>query len=198
MPKRQIVILALTGLVVLYGAYSYFLEPLLAGPQHLATLNQAEVQSAIDEIHSQLDKARPAPLVLYRLELAQGELPGNPFYASSEESEAAPQEQAATSEGPKFTYGGFVEVSGARLAIINGLDYKPGEELTEPGYYVSRIDRTKVVIERRDTDMKATERIIVPLKDDFANVSEEKDAQAPGMQPDTKQGAQQDGQTDAQ
>ncbi len=178
MPKRQMIIIALASVAVLYGAYTYFVEPLLVAPQHLASLNRAEIQSAIDNVRSELDKARPAPLEMYRLELAQGEMPDNPFYASSGQMEETPQEQTST-EGPLFTYGGFVEMGGTRLAIINGLDYMPGEELAEAGYFVTRIERNKVVIEKRDGDMKVLERINTPLTDDFAIVSEEKDAKAP-------------------
>ena len=174
MPKRQMIILALTCVACLYGAYTYFVEPLLVAPQQLATLNRAEVQTAIDNIRSELDTSRPAPLELYRLELAQGEMPDNPFYASSGEEENAPKEEQAAG-GPAFTYGGFVEMGGTRLAIINGLDYMPGEELAEAGYFVTRIDRNKVVIEKRDGDMKVMERITAPLTDDFAIVSEDKD-----------------------
>lgn len=177
MPKRQIIILALTGLVVLYGAYTYLLEPLLAPPT-LASLDTAEIQKTIDDIHSELDKAQPAPLQMYRLELAQGEMPDNPFYASTGEVEETPIEQADGTDGPVFTYAGYVEMGGSRLAIVNGLDYMPGEELAEAGYFLTRIDRNKIVIEKRNGDMKVLERITAPLKDDFAIVSEDKDEEA--------------------
>lgn len=182
MPKRQLIIFIITGLVVLYGAYSYFLEPMLSDPAKLATLNRAEIQTTIDEIRSELDKSRPAPIEMYRLELAQGEMPDNPFYASSgEEVQEVVQEESAT-DGPTFTYGGFVEMGGTMLAIINGLDYLPGEELAEAGYFLTRIERNKVVIEKRSQDLKVLERINAPLRDDFAIVSEDKDAEAPKEQ----------------
>jgi hypothetical protein len=59
------------------------------------------------------------------------------------------RDAAGTNDGartPGFSYSGILQVGDATVAFINGHEYRVGDELTEGGYVVEKIDRAEVVL----------------------------------------------------
>ncbi len=61
----------------------------------------------------------------------------------------------ATQEGALPAYTGFVEVGALRLAIIDGYEYREGDELETGGYLVEEIRPDQVTLKGLDKDSKA-------------------------------------------
>jgi hypothetical protein len=91
--------------------------------------------------------------------------PEDPFLRTRvpEPREAARVNESIGPEEIDAVYTGYIEMDGRRLAIINGREYAPGEELEISGFVVRRIDPGKVELEAPGSDRT----VIIPLEDMF-------------------------------
>ncbi|MCX7634225.1 MAG: hypothetical protein N2Z74_00585, partial [Syntrophales bacterium] len=64
-----------------------------------------------------------------------------------------PSQFATTGKTPKndFTYTGYIEADKVKVAVINGVEYREGEELDVKGFFVKNIGKGRVLIENRVT-----------------------------------------------
>lgn len=146
--KRQIIILAIAALFVVYAAYEY----LIAGPaakKAKAVANPAQINTFVSDIQSDLIKDITAGVDAYIISMAEKDWQRNPFWERSSYKEWAARE-GGTGSG-KIIYSGYVDSGKKKLAVINGLEYRIGEQLEMEGYVLKNITPLKVILLNKNT-----------------------------------------------
>lgn len=139
--KRQIIILAIAALFVLYAAYEY----LIAGPaakKAKAVANPAQINTFVSDLQSDLLKDIVAGVDAYIIGMAETDWQRNPFWERSSYKEWA----ARGGTSAKIIYSGYVDSGKKKLAVINGLEYRIGEQLEMEGYVLKSITPLKVIL----------------------------------------------------
>ncbi|OPL15155.1 MAG: hypothetical protein AVO39_01770 [delta proteobacterium MLS_D] len=165
--KREKIILAVVGVVLLYGLFDIFIlqggthNPPTAGPVNVEQ-QLRETDELVVSATSALNESELATVDVYIIERAERAWPRDPFFVGM------PTERIETAEGDKalrvtFTYSGFIEMGAAQMAIINGVDYQVGEDLEIPGYVLRSISPQQVVIEHKEL----RQRVTVPFREDY-------------------------------
>lgn len=158
MPKlntRQIVILAVMAVAILYAGYE-LLGPRLGwkGPGKAAA-PAVDVQKFVANVATDMSAGAAGELEVYAAVRAETPWGRDPFMDRASYTEyAALQEgliksKAASGKAVTFAYTGYLDAGYRRVAIINGVEYVSGEPLVEEGYVLRAIDKTKVVIEKK-------------------------------------------------
>jgi len=166
MSLREIIIVSIMLLTMLLGGYLHFLpqtavntgsEPSTATP----ALGYAK------EIASKFEKDTSLSKELFVIRKAEGRWDRDPYMAAGEapsDSQAMnPVERAAKDDGRQreFVYTGFLQVGEKRLAVINGIEYLPGESIDGQRHFVRRIEPDRVEIGTIGTQAA----IVIPLND---------------------------------
>jgi hypothetical protein len=170
MPKlntRQIVILAITVVALLYGGYEFF----FAKNKKTAVVDTGkkveELNAFITEMTVTMGKDTMSPQDAHMIKRAETAWARDPFYErKTEKIWAVTREQAqaaGTVAAPKthFIYTGYVEAGKKKIAIINGSEYVAGDGLDVEGYVLSGVYPARVTIYNRDTRRK----IDIPLQE---------------------------------
>ncbi len=149
--KRQIIILAVTVLAVLYAGY----ELLIAGPSAKKT-GQAtapvEEKAALAALTSDIMSNKATAADVYVAQRAEAEWSKNPFWdKSSYRAFVRKDDGKRPKEGPKIVYSGYVETGNKKMAIINGWEYEAGQALDVEGYLLKRVTPSRVLIINRTT-----------------------------------------------
>jgi hypothetical protein len=63
---------------------------------------------------------------------------------------------------PNMVYSGFIEVGSKRLAIINGMEYEPGERLDPGGFTIQSVLPNKVIMSSSKAESTP---IVLPLQE---------------------------------
>jgi type II secretory pathway component PulC len=152
--KRQIIILGLTAIVILYAVVD-FLMPNRRDTSAYMQQQTEDLNSFITTLTAGMGKDTSKnlrPLIFSR---AEREWTRDPFldetsYKSWVQVKVPIKEEAAA---PKieFVYAGYLEVDRKRIAIINGVEYTEGEALDIKGFVLKSVSPTRVVIENRGT-----------------------------------------------
>lgn len=138
---RERIILGLVALAVLYGLYSLIGSKMKIATPDLKKRTE-ELQSFIQQTSVSMTKDTPSAHDLYVTKRAESGWSRNPFSG---------QVGSAGLEKPKdaalFTYTGYVELAGRRVAVINNIEYPVGAQLDKEGYFVKMISPAGVLIE---------------------------------------------------
>jgi len=153
--KRQIIILSIAALFVVYAAYQF----LIASPaSKKITTNdkQQEISTLVSGLTNDLIKdTQVAGMDAYVIARAEADWQKNPFWnrnSSSYKELAATQGAAGgSSSAAKIIYSGYVDAGIMKIAVINGLEYKAGEQLEMKGYVLKRVTPSKVLIVNKNT-----------------------------------------------
>lgn len=147
--KRQIIILVVMGVVVLYGAY----ELIFAGSARKAGTevksNPVEINSFVSGLTNELAKdSSSARADAYIIARAEADWQKNPFLEKGLYKEWAAREGTSekSAAAAKFIYSGYVDSGKKKIAVINGIEYSVGEKLEIKGYALKKITNSKVVI----------------------------------------------------
>ena len=146
--KRQIIILVIAALFVLYAAYEY----LIAGPaakKAKTEIKPVEIASFVEALNNDFVKYKAAGADAYIVRKAQTEWSKNPFWERNSYREFAGN--AAGSSTSRIIYSGYVDTGGKQMAIINGWEYAAGESLDMEGYVLKSVTPTRVLISNRNT-----------------------------------------------
>ena len=165
MPKltsRQIVILSLMLVAVLYGAYDFFAGS--RSGKKMSTVSSsntsADVSAFISEITVALSKDTPSPVDAQMINRAERQWTRDPFYErTNDRSLFAASDPSLTTGGsappsagkPRFIYTGFVDTGHKKIAVINGNEYANGDALDVEGYVLNSIFPNKVLIYNKET-----------------------------------------------
>ncbi|HUN53837.1 MAG TPA: hypothetical protein VMU29_01645 [Smithella sp.] len=141
---REIVIIVIAVLFVLYAGVDYF----IIGPaSHKKVKSGAEavkIETFTSGITGDLNKNKLSDFDRYVVKRAGIDIGNNPFLKRDVyRAWAARDNKGITS---KFIYSGFVESGKNRMAVLNGLEYRAGEQLVEEGYTLKQITPSKVLI----------------------------------------------------
>jgi hypothetical protein len=166
--NRERIIVIVMIIVVIYGAYSLFSKPEDTAIVEGSKKRMADLKQFVVEAATNLSNEYISATDQYIIEQAGKQWPQNPFLQTSALLTSEPFEARAevTVESIKLSYTGFLQTSDKLLAIINGTEYEPGEQLSEAGYYIKRISPKHVVIGIKDNP----ENITLPL-DESVSIS---------------------------
>lgn len=162
MPKlttRQIIILGVMILAVLYGAYDFF----YAGRKKAAAVDPAKKASDLNVFISDmavaLSKDTPSPVDAHMIKRAEAGWAKDPFYDRKTDREWAAVKEPAPAGGAippgtakrQFNYTGYVDAGRNKIAVVNGNEYGVGDALDVEGYILKGIYPTRVTVYNRET-----------------------------------------------
>jgi hypothetical protein len=167
MAKREKVIVIIAGIALIYGACHFFLfsgskKKIPVHTGKMAKVELSDLKKLTNDISVSLGKQIGDKSVTFIIARAEAGWPKDPFLikkpVTTEENE---KKSGSAAPEITFVYSGYIEMDGERMCIINGMEYKSGEELVTKGYFIRGIDPKNVVIE-----VKADRRkIIVPMEE---------------------------------
>jgi hypothetical protein len=158
--KRQIIILIIAGLFALYAVYELF----IAGPaakKAKATANPASINTFVNDLQKDLLKDIASGVDAYIVTKAEADWDKNPFWDRQGVREWAAKDAAGKAGQSRTIYSGYVDSGKRRLAVINGYEYREGEQLEMEGYYLKKITPSYVLIENKNTGSE----IEVPMQE---------------------------------
>lgn len=161
MAKREKVILVIVFFVAVYGIYEGFLSsPSKTSPVDNGAEPKA-LNNLIAEVIQGVARENLSETETYIITKAETEWSSDPFLEITEPEKRpkAPKRAGSSTQKANFTYTGYLELGDTKITIINGREYETGEELELGGYFIERIEPSKVVI--RGKGKKET--IIVPI-----------------------------------
>jgi len=147
--KRQIIILAIAALFVLYAIY----DLLIAGPaakKAKSVVQPAEIEAVVNTLSSDLMKYKAGGVDAYLAKRAETDWGKSPFWERESYRVFAGNKEGGVA-GVKFIYSGYVDTGREKIAIINGVEYQPGEALEIEGYELKGVMPESVLIVNRRT-----------------------------------------------
>lgn len=157
MERRQKILLGVMGLTILVALYMQFAT---GGPAPKDAPKPAAGQALPGA-----EQLKLAPAEAYRLELLAQNATSNPFYQGLGVLTA--EEPSGQGEGP--VYSGFIQAGRRAFAVLDGIEYAPGDELADGGWKVKSIDKALVVLERTDGSTGRRVTRSVPLVESEAD-----------------------------
>jgi hypothetical protein len=165
MPKtnsRQIIIISVMLLAVLYGAYDFYSSSRKKAQPATAAGNSADLSAFIGDITVALSKDTPSPVDTYMIKKAETPWIRDPFFERSayrdllSAKEPVPGGAVAGAPSPsapkgQFNYMGYVDVGHKKIAVINGSEYTVGAALDIEGFVLNGIFPSKIVIYNKET-----------------------------------------------
>jgi hypothetical protein len=168
--KRQIIILAVTAVVVLYGAYELLKPsakkggaPLSPGVKTasvgapLSSGVKAPVTSAVMDATGSLSRDTSAKADAHIISRVAMDWRGDPFYAGRIplaelfKDSAKAGAPGGMEKKADVIYMGYLKAGNREFAVINGIEYEAGDPVKDKPYVLKRIHPSKVVIQdRRD------------------------------------------------
>ena len=154
--KREIIILAIAALFVLYAGYEY----LIAGPaskkvKTSARTDSVKVDTFTSGITKDLGKDKITDFDAYVIRRMEADWGKNPFWKKDSYKAWAAREGAASASAlAKIIYSGYVDSGKNKMAVINGLEYRIGEQLELEGYVLKQITPSRVLIFNKYTGNK--------------------------------------------
>jgi len=153
--KREIIILVIAALFVLYAGYEY----LIARPASkkvetsAANVDSVKKNTSISKLTNDLSKDKLNDFDAYVIRKIETDWSKDPFWKKDVYKEWAAKEDAAKggSTAAKIIYSGYVDSGKNKMAVINGLEYRIGEQLEIEGYILKKITSSKVVIFNKNT-----------------------------------------------
>ena len=145
--KREIIILVIAALFILYAGYEY----LIAGPASKKVKTSTEsvnINTSISEMTKDLGKDKITDFDAYVIRRMEADWGKNPFWKKDLYKAWVNREGLAKSSGAlaKIIYSGYVDSGKNKMAIINGLEYRVGEQLELEGYVLKQITPSRVLI----------------------------------------------------
>jgi len=162
--KREMIILGVMVLAVLYGAYELLWTKRKAPT--VAPADQAQkagdLNKFIADLSARTEALKTTTLVFSRTER---EWKQDPFL-DSPYHRAWAQSRVLAKAGPaadkiSFVYSGYLEVGKRSMAVINGMEYREGELLDIPGFFLRSVTPQQVVIE----DRRMGTTLDIPMQD---------------------------------
>lgn len=144
--KRQIIIMGIAAIAVLYGAYAV----LFSGKEQKSAkeISVVEKNGYINNIAGDLLKNALNLSDKYIMERAETDWEKNPFWERASYREWVNKDKAKTADDPKskIVYSGYIDIGQKQMAVINGIEYSVGDELEISGYVLKKITALRIVI----------------------------------------------------
>ena len=153
--KREIIILVIAALFILYAGYEY----LIAGPASKKVKTSTEsvnINTSSTGITKDLGKDKITDFDAYVIRRMEADWGKNPFWKKDLYKDWVNREGVAKGNGvlAKIIYSGYVASGKNIMAVINGFEYRIGEQLEIEGYVLKQITPSKVLIFNKNTGNK--------------------------------------------
>lgn len=148
MKKREIILVVLAVVIVMYGLFDFFKlsgkwqndegDEIAAEINKIATFaetTQTELAAVVEK--------NEFPDMGYLFSKAESKWQNDPFLVYDAKQL---DEDVSTDILPELSYNGYIKAGKKILAIVNGMEYAPGEKLKVAGYKVTRITPSTVVL----------------------------------------------------
>lgn len=165
--KRQMIILGVMCIAVLFGAYSFLMPAQKAKPGVNTVRKAEELNTFVNDLNASLGKDTTKSLSGLIFARAEKEWTPDPFLESRSyktwfrSREPAKEGSGVAKKTELFIYSGYLEAGRRQMAIINGFEYREGEKLDMKGYFLKSVTPTGVVIENMSTKARQS----VPLQE---------------------------------
>ena len=156
--------MGLTIAVALYMQFGVSAGPAKPG----AGVPHAASSSAADNLRQLLELASGSGAELYKLGLLADNASNNPFYEGKGVL-TIEEDRGLTGGNADPIYSGYIRAGNKAFAVLDGLEYAPGDTLADSTYKVQLIEKDSVVLEHIDptSGRKLTRR--VPLVEDMTD-----------------------------
>ena len=148
MKKREMILVVVAGAILIYGLLDVFVfsrktengeeKKIAAGISRI----EAFAATAGSELTAVKGKSE-LPDTDYLFSKAESKWQNDPFMVYDAKH---PDETMSTDKIQKLSYSGFIKAGDKVLAIVNGMEYAPGEKLKDAGYTVVSIKPLSVVL----------------------------------------------------
>lgn len=166
MNKREKIILIVTLMVSVYGLIDFFILPKnnsrVDTGQAIAHTNKTTAEFAtrsmakILKMENRIEQNNLQTLI----SKIESDWDQDPFNQSLEQETVTETHSSPSVPVSGFIYSGYMRVGDISFAIINGVEYRPGETIPENGYKVITITPRKVVLQ------KNTDQVVIRLKEE--------------------------------
>jgi hypothetical protein len=152
--KRQMIILAVMVVAILYGAYDFLTTKQKAAPVDLAK-KTSDLRTFVTGLSATVGAEKDVTALIFSR--AEKEWTQDPFLDSRSQrawaqTRTAAQATAGISDKKiEFVYSGYLGLGKKSMAVINGMEYKEGEALDIAGFVLRSATPARVVIENRGT-----------------------------------------------
>jgi len=167
MPKlepRQIVILGIMMLAILYGAYELLFTGRKGPAAPVTAQSGADLTTFITDMGAVLGKDAPSQIDAQAIQRAEAEWLRNPFSPPRSDpqwatAKVAPQAggaaataaAAAVPAKASFNYTGYVDMGHKKIAIVNGNAYAAGDVLDVEGYVLKGVTPSRITLFNRES-----------------------------------------------
>jgi hypothetical protein len=155
--KREIIILVIAALFVLYAGYEY----IIAGPaskkvKTSANADSVKVDTFISGITNDLGKDKTSGFDTCVIRRMETDWVKNPFWKKDLYKAWVNREGLAKGSGvlAKIIYSGYVDSGKNKMAVISGFEYRIGDQLEIGGYVLKQITPSKILIFNKNTGSK--------------------------------------------
>ena len=155
--KREIIILIIAAVVVFYAGYEYLIAaPASKKIKTSAGADSVKVDTFASGIIKDLGKDKITDLDAYVIRRMETDWGKNPFWKKDLYKAWVNREGLAQGSGAlaKIIYSGYVDSGKNKMAVINGFEYRIGEQLEIEGYMLKQITPSKVLIFNKKTGNK--------------------------------------------
>lgn len=144
--KREIVILALAAIFVLYAVYVYLIANRLPGKKVETGKESVKIETIISGVTEELNKNKLSDFNNYIIKRAQTDWGKSPFLKRDLYRAWLAKDSISGIAAVQIIYSGYVDTGKNKLAVLNGIEYRIGEELKEKDYILKNIMPSKVII----------------------------------------------------
>jgi len=168
--KRQMAILGVMLLAVLYGGYDFLTSGRKSQAVSGGATQTADLNALIGNITAAMTAEAPSPAAAYAAKMAEAQWARDPFYEPVDKREEAMERAAARARQiaaltaelkGKLIYSGYLELGSKKIAVVNGSEYVEGDSLDPEGHLLSGIYPSKIVIYHKGARLK----IDIPLQE---------------------------------
>ncbi|MCE5211287.1 MAG: hypothetical protein LLG40_07020 [Deltaproteobacteria bacterium] len=143
--KREIIILAIAALFVLYAGYVYLIGDRHPVKKAKTGTESVKVETFVGGLADDLSKNKISDFDKYIIKRAEADWSKSPFL-KRDLYRAWQSKDGDVGISLKMIYSGYVDSGKNKMAVINGIEYRIGEELKEEGYVLKHITPFKVII----------------------------------------------------
>lgn len=162
--KREMIILGVMVLAILYGAYELLWTKRKAPPVTPAGQAQTatDLNKFVADMSARTEALKTTTLVFSRTEKEWTQDPflDSPYHRAWVQSRVLAK-AAPAADKVSFVYSGYLEAGKRSMAVINGMEYREGEPLDIPGFFLRSVTPQQVVIE----DRRMGTTLDIPMQD---------------------------------
>jgi hypothetical protein len=161
--KREIIILAAAAIFVLYAIYVYLIADHLPGKKVETGKDSVKIETVISGLTGELNKNKLSDFDNYVIKKAQVNWGENPFLKRDLYRAWLTKDSRGKGgiAAVQIIYSGYVDTGKNKLAVLNGIEYRIGEELKEEGHILKNITSSKVII----FDKSAGNNLEIPMQE---------------------------------